>query len=422
MPWARDAHARVPITAARSTLPRETETTRVETEARRDMARECFPRGDEGKPGRASSGAPFPGKLFPVPDVAPADLLTSLLRDVSRSFYLTLSVLPRGVRRPIGLAYLLARATDTIADTDLVPVPERLEALDALRARILGKGTLPLDFASLASAQCPTATAAERTLLLRVEEAVSVLRVLDPADLALVREVLSTIAAGQELDLLRFGTVTPGVVRSLANGAELDDYTYRVAGCVGEFWTRICRVRLFPRARLDEARLLADGVRFGKGLQLVNILRDIPRDLRGGRCYLPADGLAALGLAPGDLLDPANEPRVKPLYDAWLRVAEEHLAAGWRYTTTLPRGQVRVRLACAWPVLLGILTLEKLKRGRVLDPSARIKVGRPEVRAMLWATVWRLPLGPAWNRLDDWARKIARPREAAPANGATVGP
>jgi len=36
------------------------------------------------------------------------------------------------------LAYLLARATDTIADTGLVPAEQRLAALAALRERILG--------------------------------------------------------------------------------------------------------------------------------------------------------------------------------------------------------------------------------------------------------------------------------------------
>ena len=66
--------------------------------------------------------------------------LDALLRATSRSFYLTLRVLPRAIRPQIGLAYLLARATDTIADTKIVPVERRLEALRALRARILGEG------------------------------------------------------------------------------------------------------------------------------------------------------------------------------------------------------------------------------------------------------------------------------------------
>jgi len=65
-------------------------------------------------------------------------------------------------------------------------------------------------------------------------------------------------------------------------------------GCVGEFWTRICRAHLFPTAVLDDAFLLSNGVRFGKGLQLVNILRDLPVDLRHGRCYLPSVDLQAM--------------------------------------------------------------------------------------------------------------------------------
>src|SRR6187431_2802735 len=77
----------------------------------------------------------------PASASAPGELLTSLLREVSRSFYLTLRVLPRPVRAQIGLAYLLARTTDTIADTDVIPVAGRLRALEQLRRRILGEGS-----------------------------------------------------------------------------------------------------------------------------------------------------------------------------------------------------------------------------------------------------------------------------------------
>ena len=70
---------------------------------------------------------------------APEELLAGLLKEVSRSFYLTLRVLPGRIRTPIGLAYLLARTTDTIADTELVALEQRLEALRNLRERIQGQ-------------------------------------------------------------------------------------------------------------------------------------------------------------------------------------------------------------------------------------------------------------------------------------------
>jgi phytoene/squalene synthetase len=61
------------------------------------------------------------------------DLLGNLLRQVSRSFYLSLTVLPGPLREPIGLAYLLARAADTIADTELVARKDRLGHLETVR-------------------------------------------------------------------------------------------------------------------------------------------------------------------------------------------------------------------------------------------------------------------------------------------------
>ncbi len=353
--------------------------------------------------------------------------LQVLLRDTSRSFYLTLQVLPRAVRPQIGLAYLLARATDTVADTELVPVEERFAALTALRERFHGPSPVPLNLSRLAQAQRGRSAIAERRLLERIEAAIAQMAFLSPPDLALVQEVLQTITGGQELDLMRFEPVPPPVVpaegpgagipplripppvmgtspragrpvRALASGEELDDYTYRVAGCVGEFWTRLTRRHCFPRAVLDEAQFVADGIAFGKGLQLVNILRDLPRDLRDGRCYLPADELAAQALKPADLLEPATEVRLRPVYRSWVAQAFRHLEAGWRYTNTIPAAHWRLRLACAWPVLIGARTLVKLLTRNPLDPLQRIKVSRPEVRRILVGSCLRLPFPGPWHR------------------------
>ena len=327
-------------------------------------------------------------------------ILGRLLREVARSFYLTLRVLPRRIRPQIGLAYLLARTTDTVADTELVPVAQRLATLQKLGERIQGEATQPLNFGELARHQ---GAAAERVLLERCENSLGLLQTLSPGDLRLVREVLKIIIDGQALDLRRFEGASVEHIKTLATATDLDDYTYRVAGCVGEFWTKICRAHLFPRADLDEDRLLVDGVRFGKGLQLINILRDLPVDLRQGRCYLPAEGLAACGLQAADLLDSANDLRMRPLYNSWLEQAEAHVAAGWSYTNTLPWGCVRVRLACAWPLLIGQETLALLRTKNVLDPQHRLKVPRRRVRQLMVRSILYYPMPWAWRRLPGQA-------------------
>src|SRR5687767_12223940 len=121
-------------------------------------------------------------------------LLTSLLKDVSRSFYLTMRVLPAPIRSQISLAYLLARTSDTIADTEIVPVQKRLEALGKLKGRIIGKNNEPLDFGQLAQNQ---GTPSEKVLLGRVEEAWAVFKTFSDADQQRIRDVLAMIMTGQ---------------------------------------------------------------------------------------------------------------------------------------------------------------------------------------------------------------------------------
>lgn len=324
--------------------------------------------------------------------------LNRLLKDVSRSFYLTVRVLPGKVRHQIGLAYLLARATDTIADTEIVPIDERLDSLARLRSRILGTSIERLDFSDFTRNDA-SLTPGERCLLEGLDDVLASFEIAAPSDQALIRRVIETITSGQELDLRRFGGANEANIVALQTEVELDDYTYRVAGCVGEFWTRICRAHLLNRTSLDDATLIELGIRFGKGLQLVNILRDLPRDLRLGRCYLPADRLAAAGLLPTSLLDLAVEAKLRPVFNACLDLAQDHLTAGWHYTTSLPFTQIRLRLACAWPILIGVETISKLRQSPLLDPNHRVKVSRRELRQIMLGSLILYPWPGRWKNL-----------------------
>ena len=81
------------------------------------------------------------------------ELLGPILRDVSRAFYLTLRVLPGEVRQSIGLFYLLARTTDTIADTELIPANKRMLKLRQYRDRVRSEGAPMPDFSHLVREQ-----------------------------------------------------------------------------------------------------------------------------------------------------------------------------------------------------------------------------------------------------------------------------
>jgi farnesyl-diphosphate farnesyltransferase len=349
-----------------------------------------------------------------MPNAVRADYFR-LLKQVSRSFYLTVRILPVAIRPQVGLAYLLARATDTIADTQLVSVELRRVTLRRLRTAVAtaargdsvdspGFG----DFGASLQAPAGQGSSAERDLLDSAGSLLAVLRAFTPADRVRIGRLIDTIASGQDLDLIRFGTACGSSPVSLETAAELDDYTYRVAGCVGEFWTAMCRAHLFPHARLNDQALTNNGIRFGKGLQLVNILRDLPADLRLGRCYLPSNELVRHGITPGALLDPGAMPRFRPVLREYIDRAEGHLAAGWAYTNTLPRAQFRVRLACAWPILIGMKTLQRLNGANVLDGRRREKVSRSEVRVVMLLSTAALPFPAAWRRLFERSRTQTR--------------
>jgi farnesyl-diphosphate farnesyltransferase len=207
-------------------------------------------------------------------------------------------------------------------------------------------------------------------------------------------------------DLETFPGESERELTALATPEDLDRYTYLVAGCVGEFWTRMCAAHLpLPPSWKNDA-MEPVAVRFGKGLQLVNVLRDLPRDLRIGRCYLPSAELAATGLRPEDLLEKNAESKLRPIYDRYLGLASAHLDAGWQYTLQIPPSQWRLRLACALPLLIGWKTIKRLRESpAILDPSAAIKVPRREVKLLVARTF----LISRSNRALDRCRQTLRP-------------
>ena len=302
-----------------------------------------------------------------------------LLRSVSRSFYLSLRFLPKPLRDPLSLAYLLARATDTIADTTEAPVALRTEALRTLAAVIQGAAQKEKSAQLRESFVALQTDKAERALIEQLPPLLDWLGDLPAEDRDEVRRVLAKINRGQSLDLERFDPSTSTSIKALRTAEELDEYTYLVAGCVGEFWTRLCfrHVKNFSERPQSEMRGL--GVHYGQGLQLINILRDAGNDLRNGRCYFPADELESLGLKPADILD--DPARIEPLLNKWREKAERGIEAGKEYAGAI-RSR-RVRFATALPAKIGAQTLALLREAGAAALTRRIKVSRAEVRKMI---------------------------------------
>ena len=279
----------------------------------------------------------------------PAELNT-LLKEVSRSFYLSLRFLPSEVRGYLSLAYLLARATDTIADCESAGTP--LTRHDLL-TRWPTQGNA--DFFKEISA-IKVDHPGEQRLLQRLPEVFAARDETETTGRELILKVLGHILQGQRQDLLKF----PG---AFTTAAELEEYTFLVAGCVGQFWSEILAWKIPGWSNAPDSEMIALGKRYGQGLQLVNILRDAAQDAVNGRTYLPGPGTQA-------------ERRAH-----WIPIAREWLAAGTTYVSHLNGWRLRFTADLPWQ--LGLATLEK-----IATSSGRAKISRSEVRKIFMRSLW----------------------------------
>lgn len=294
------------------------------------------------------------GQAFRVQD------LYGILKRVSRSFYLSMKFLPLGMREPIGLAYLMARASDTIADEALFCPQRKLELLQAMQE---GEFAYVVE---MVRQEDDLVMDAEGGLLQRVGEVADLIENLAKPVREHVKLVTKTIIEGQMTDVQRF-EVDVGRVDT---EKEVEEYCYAVAGCVGEFWTRVgffadSGFSLLPKRKLEHM-----GREFGIGLQLVNILRDAPRDLAENRQYLPE-----------------MQELDKEIAEPWIARAEAAMEVGMEYADSLKR---RVsRMSVYLPASIGIDTIALVRSSAIEKWEEGLKVRRSVVYRELIAGLLR---------------------------------
>jgi len=279
--------------------------------------------------------------------------LDGLLEKTSRTFALSIPLLPEPERLEVGVAYLLFRIADTFEDGALWPPERRQQALADFERMLVE----PSEASRLAREWVSSPPIAHEGYVELLEATPEVLRVLsqlpEAARGTLIRH-LSRTARGMAGYVAREGE--SGRLE-LENLRDLRRYCYVVAGIVGEMLTDLFLLNgpsLAPAATYLRRRAPF----FGEGLQLVNVLKDSSFDLREGRSYLHgvADRSRVFRIARRDL-DRASE---------YVGCLQGHGAA---------RGTVAF---CALPVLLARASLDRVETA---GPGS--KISREDVRALL---------------------------------------
>jgi len=307
------------------------------------------PRGDTPGGGAGSSPA-----IEEAAAAAGAPSIDALLVKTSRTFALSIPLLPEPTRREVGIAYLLFRIADTFEDAVGWPRERRLAAFAELDELLAAPDAARDRIAGWLAPPPPIPHAGYQELLAASPAVLDAYAELAVGAREVIRHHLGRTLAG----MARFVAASDerGVL-ALSTLGELREYCYAVAGIVGEM---LCELFLLDAAALAPVaeRMRSRAAAFGEGLQLVNILKDAGGDAREGRCYLPAGvpRAAVLALARADL-----------------EAAREYVRA--LHEVSAPRGLIAFT---ALPVLLAADSLDLVER-----EGPGVKVSRPRVGSLV---------------------------------------
>lgn len=205
--------------------------------------------------------------------------LDELLQKTSRTFAISIPLLPDELRHSVSVAYLLFRIADTIEDELPCSLKDRRRALLTIADRFADEPTVVCDALGEMRIDMQSLSNSGYSDLLRnahnlIEDFLS----LSVEERTAIASHLVRTCRGMAHYLGR--DLSTGTVQNLR------EYCYIVAGIVGEMLTELFILH-DPHLAPSRDQLLREAVAFGEGLQLVNIIRDASDDLHAGRCYLP---------------------------------------------------------------------------------------------------------------------------------------
>jgi farnesyl-diphosphate farnesyltransferase len=325
-----------------------------------------------------------------------------ILPAVSRTFALSIRILPGQLGNAVCNAYLLCRIADTIEDEPGRSAAEKAELFDALVASFDGPAAAA---AFVERATVLTGDPAHVRLSRRADLVFEVHRALPDETRACVRHWVGEMIAGMR----KFALAYPDGIR-IQSLDEYREYCYYVAGTVGYMLTDLWREHSTSIGERQHAQLRERCRAFGEALQTVNILKDVARDAsHENSIYIPADVLLEHGSAHDTVLASDRADATRAALSTLVHLAWQDLEEATKYLLAIPRRAVSIRLFCALPLLFAYATLRDLTRtpGALAGKSV-VKISRAEVKLLTALSM----LGIFSNR---WlARLVARTR-ARPA-------
>ncbi len=298
------------------------------------------------------------------------------LAAVSRTFALSIRVLPGTLGRAVLAAYLLCRVADTLEDEPTAPAADKAALLDEL-LRCFDDASAADAFPALVADL--TGDAAHVRLARNADLVFVLYRALPAATRTHVQRWVGEMIRGMRKFVLQY----PHGIR-IQNLDEYKEYCYYVAGTVGYLLTDLWHEHA-PSIGERRYQVLREKCRvFAEALQTVNILKDVATDAeQENSIYIPEDLLRAHGSSHATILAPDRAAGTRAALATLVDLAWRDLEGARSYLLLIPRRAVPIRLFCVLPLLFAYATLRDL----TLTPTALarrevVKISRREVKSL----------------------------------------
>lgn len=276
----------------------------------------------------------------------------AILSSVSRTFALTIPLLPSIIEKVVGNTYLLCRIVDTIEDAAELN-PQTKQKLSQLFLDVVLQ-KVPVEFfvQPCLEALNHYGNQDELDLIAHTPTVLRILHTCSGDDRAAVSRCVSIMSEGMSYFHGKQTQV------GLQNLQEFEKYCYVVAGVVGELLTTI-----FSNYSAEFAKRIQGhedlAIAFGQALQMTNILKDSPEDRARGVSWKP------VGMSQEQLLV----------------IAYEKLQDSLNYILLIPKEELGIRRFCFLAFGLAVMTLAKIAKQKEISDKEEVKLSRKTVMA-----------------------------------------
>jgi len=300
-------------------------------------------------------------------------LQNRLLQNVSRTFALTIPVLPAGLREPVSNGYLLCRIIDTIEDDPALNLQQKRKFSSQFTRVVTGEESAEKFAGELAKILSDVTTPAEHELIQLTPAVIGITHSFNQQQ----REALSSCVQIMAEGMLHFQEKDTS--SGLDDMAEMEHYCYVVAGVVGEMLTKLfCDYS--PAIAINKQEMMALSKRFGQGLQMTNILKDIWDDYDRGACWLPRSIFNNQGFDLKNLTLNQRSLEFEQGLEQLIAIAQNQLSDALQYTVLIPRNETGIRNFCLWALGMAVLTIRKLNKHKNFSDGNQVKITRRSVK------------------------------------------